>query len=100
MEFGEYLKSKLNEKNIKIMDFVRKLEKSKTYIFDIFNGNNFPPHDLQFKMVVALDLSLEETVEFFDLAAKGRGELPADVVAFLIENAQVMGSIRKIMYSS
>ena len=50
-------------------------------------------------MVLFLSLSLEETIEFFDLAAIARKELPADVTQFLTENKSVVSSVRKLMYA-
>ena len=58
---------------------------------------NPPPYPLQLKAMEILQASNETRERFFDLAAKGRNELPADIARYIDENPDALKSIREKM---
>lgn len=70
----------------------------KPYFYDILSGRtNPPPYPLQLKAMELLQASDEIREVFFDLAAKGRKEIPADIAQYIDENPDILKDIRKNM---
>lgn len=65
-------------------EFYLKLGISKAYFYDILLGKiKPPPAETQFKIIKVLKPTGEKRKKFFDLAADGRGEMPADIKQYL-----------------
>lgn len=94
--FGEYLKQLIKEAGLTQTDFYTQLGIKKPYFYDIVSGrtNPFPPH-LQFKAVEILHADEQAAERFFNMAAKERGELPADITQMVSDNPEAINSIRK-----
>ena len=76
--------------------FYKALGIKKPYYYDIVSGRvNPPPPQLQFKAIEILQPDERSQETFFDLAAKERGEMPADVLKFMADNPDAIDSIRK-----
>ena len=85
--FGEYLKVLIKERGLRNEEFYKKLGINKPYFYDILAGRmKPPPAKKQYEMIEILDLNKEEKYKFFDLAAAGRKEIPADIVKFILNN--------------
>lgn len=96
--FGAYLNDLLQRHSYTQSAFVLALNISKTYFFDILNGRQKPPApEMQERIIGVLNLKEEERQEFYDQAAKGRHELPKDIVDFLINNPQQIKELRQEM---
>ena len=69
---------------------------SKVYLFDIERGVKPPPSNkILFKLVDALEITdFEERYKFFDLAAKKKNGLPADVEEIIKEKKSLIKTIR------
>lgn len=96
--FGEYLRALRKEKKISIRELARQVSKTPTYISDIEKGNNRPPdEDLLNSIIVALNLG-DDTPQIknklFDLAAKERGGVSADIADFIMQDDDVRNIIR------
>lgn len=76
-------------------DFYTQLGIKKPYFYDILRGTtNPPPPQKQFKIIEILDIKdADEKSLFFELAAKERKEVPADIAMYL-ENTDVRSAIR------
>lgn len=98
MTFGQYLKLLIKEKGFTQAEFRRQIKLSKTYLVDMENGDAFPPLKLQIRMMSLLRLSSSEKVIFFDKAAEGRGELPADVFLYLRSDKEKIRALRSEIY--
>ena len=70
----------------------------KAYFYDIVSGRtNPPPHELQIKAMEILDVTQADRIYFYDLAAKERGDVPADITKWINGDPNAKTRIRKIM---
>lgn len=98
--FGEYLRALRKAKKVSIRELAKRVSKTPTYISDIEKGNNRPPDEyLLNSIIVSLNLS-DDTSEiknrFFDLAAKERGGVSADIADFIMRDDDVRNIIRLV----
>jgi transcriptional regulator with XRE-family HTH domain len=94
--FGEYLKELIKAAGMTQAEFYTALGIKKPYFYDIVSGRvSPPPHPLQFKAMEILKTDEEAKERFFDLAAKGRGDMPADITRMIADNPAAIKSIRK-----
>lgn len=96
-EFGQYLRSVRQAKKISIRQLAKAVSKTPTYISDIEKGNNKPPERELLDRIIAA-LYLEEFPDIrnklYDLAAKERKDVPADIKEYLMENESILKIIR------
>ncbi len=95
--FGKYMRAVRKAKGISIRELAKKLGKTPTYISDIEKGNNKPPEkELLEKIIQELKLDHNPDIRntLFDLAAKERNDLPADIKEYLMRNTAVLQIIR------
>ncbi len=96
--YGAYLVALIKKHNFSQSEFARKINVSRTYLFDLFNGRVKPPApEMQEKIVSVLGLTGNEKDEFFNITAAGRDEIPKDVFDFLYNNADEIAAIRERM---
>lgn len=98
--FGQYLKLLIKQKGFTQAEFRRQAKISKTYLVDMQKGDAFPPLKLQVRFSTILQLTFQEKVRFFDMAASGRGELPADVFLYLLSNREKLRELRGEIYAN
>lgn len=96
--FGEYLRALRKAKKVSVRELAKRVRKTPTYISDIEKGNNRPPDEnLLNSIIVSLNLS-DDTSEIknrlFDLAAKERGGVSADIADFIMRDDDVRNIIR------
>lgn len=73
--------------------FYTELGIKKPYFYDILKGKvNPPPPDKQFKIIKILKPKPKVCEEFFELAAKERNEMPADLMLYI--NKSMRKSLR------
>ena len=96
-ELGQYLRSVRQAKKISIRQLAKAVSKTPTYISDIEKGNNKPPERELLDRIIA-ELHLEEFPDIrnrlYDLAAKERKDVPADIKEYLMENESILKIIR------
>ncbi len=93
--FGDYLKELIKEAGLTQSEFYTALSIKKPYFYDIVSGRvNPPPHPLQFKSMEILKADKKTKEIFFDLAAKERGDIPADITKLIIDNPSMVITIR------
>lgn len=96
--FGEYLRHLIKVSGMTQHTFYTELGIRKPYFYDILSGRtNPPPYPLQLRAMEILQASNETREKFFDLAAKGRNELPADIARYIDENPDALKNIRENM---
>jgi len=79
-------------------EFYTLLGITKPYFYDILGGRANPPsHKLQFKALEILKANNSSRKIFFDLAAKARGDTPADISKWIYENPSAVENIRESM---
>lgn len=94
--FGDYLKGLIKAKGMTQTEFYTALGIKKPYFYDIVSGRvNPPPYSLQFKAMDILEADEQTRETFFDMAAQGRKEIPADIAQVVTENPLVLAKIRK-----
>ncbi|GAA6506665.1 hypothetical protein K350107B32_30580 [Agathobaculum butyriciproducens] len=96
-EFGQYLRSVRQAKKISIRQLAKAVSKTPTYISDIEKGNNKPPErELLDRIIAALHLEEFPDIrnKLYDLAAKERKDVPADIKEYLMENESILRIIR------
>lgn len=94
--FGEYLKELIKAAGMTQTEFYTALGIKKPYFYDIVSGRvNPPPHSLQFRAMEILKADEETKERFFDLAATGRGDMPADITQIITDDPATIQSIRK-----
>ena len=98
-EFSEYLSKKITEQNqkISIREMARNIGISHDYLGRIIHGKVIAPEKgIQEKIAFKL-LRKNEYKEFYDLAAKDRGEIPVDILESLSRKSNKWNEIRKIL---
>lgn len=98
-EFSEYLSKKITEQNkkISIREMARNIGISHDYLGRIIHGKVIAPEKgIQEKIAFKL-LRKNEYKEFYDLAAKDRGEIPVDILESLSRKSNKWDEIRKIL---
>ena len=96
-EFGQYLRSVRQAKKISIRQLAKAVSKTPTYISGIEKGNNKPPErELLDRIIAALHLEEFPDIrnKLYDLAAKERKDVPADIKEYLMENESILKIIR------
>ena len=97
VEFGQYLRSVRQAKKISIRQLAKAVSKTPTYISDIEKGNNKPPErELLDRIIAALHLKEFPDIRnrLYDIAAKERKDVPADIKEYLMENESILKIIR------
>ena len=98
--FGEYLRALRKAKKISIRELAKQVSKTPTYISDIEKGNNRPPDEnLLNSIIVALNLGDDTSQvknKLFDLAAKERGVVSADIADFIMQDDDIRNIIRLV----
>lgn len=96
--FGGFLKSLIKKAGMTQYQFYTALGIKKPYFYDILSGRtNPPPPELQFKAMEILKADEDTQKVFFDLAARGRGDIPADIAKWVVEDPRAIASIRNEM---
>lgn len=102
-EFGKYLRAVRQAKGISIRQLAKDVNKTPTYLSDIENGHNKPPEKELLETIIK-KLNLEDCPKvktaLFDLAAKDRNDIPADIKEHMLNNKPLLDLIRKIKNSS
>lgn len=95
--FGDYLVEQIKKANMSQEQFYNAVGIKKPYFYDLLTATP-PPISLQNKMLAVLDeqtgIDVERRHLFYDLAAAGRNEIPADITKLISEHPSEMGKIR------
>lgn len=98
--FGNFLREMIRQTGISQSAFYSAVEITKPYFYDILSGKvNPPPPDVQYKMLANLNLNAQQRDEFLNLAAAGRGEVPADIADLISANPAKLAIIRETLTS-
>lgn len=100
-EFSEYLSRKIDEnaklKKQSIRNLSREIGISHDYLGRIIHGKVVAPEgEIQEKIAYRI-LKKNEYQEFYNLAAKDRGEIPIDIAKKLSNKTKKWNEIRKIL---
>ena len=94
-EFGDFLREVIKQTGISQSSFYSTVGITKPYFYDILSGKaNPPPPDIQYKMLECLKITERQRIDFLNMAAEGRGELPADITALIKDHPKELDKIR------
>ena len=96
--FGNFLREMIKQAGISQSEFYSAVEITKPYFYEILSGKvNPPPPDVQYKMLENLNLDEQQRNEFLNLAAEGRGEVPADIAKLIADHPAKLAIIRETL---
>ena len=96
--FGNFLREMIKQTGISQSAFYSAVDITKPYFYDILSGKvNPPPPDVQYKMIEKLNLNTQQRNEFLNLAAEGRGEVPADIARLIADHPLELDKIRSTL---
>ena len=96
--FGNFLREMIKQTGISQSAFYSAVEITKPYFYDILSGKvNPPPPDIQYKMLDHLEVTEQQRNEFLNLAAEGRGEVPADIARLIADHPLELDKIRSTL---
>lgn len=97
--FGSFLRTIRQAKGILIRKLAKEVNKTPTYLSDIENSHNkFPEKDLLDNIIQKLNIDDFPNIKnaLFDLAAKDRNDIPADIKGYMLNNNSLLDLIRKL----
>lgn len=98
--FGEFLVKEIRNANMSQEEFYNAVGIKKPYFYDLLTASP-PPVDLQNRMLSVLDAKTgadtNRRSSLYDLAAQGRGEIPADITDLIINYPGGVGVIRELL---
>ena len=87
LTFGQLLKVMIKNAGFSNYEFYTQLGIAKPYFYEIIGDRtNPPPPEKQFLIIELLKPDKKAKEQFFDLAAKERNEIPADIAKYITEN--------------
>lgn len=93
--FGNFLREMIKQTGISQSAFYSAVDITKPYFYDILSGKvNPPPPETQYKMLEHLNVDKQQRNKFLNLAAEGRGEIPADIAKLIAEHPAELEKIR------
>ena len=96
-EFGELLTRLIKQKKMTQSYFYSQVGITKPYFYDIMAEKTSPSPEVQYKMLEILRPNQADQEMFFDLIAKTKDDLPADIYKYLKGNNDMYKMIRKKM---
>lgn len=97
--FGQYLRAIRQARGVSVRQMAKAVEKTATYISDIEQGNNRPPEKELLEKIIdrlGLDDYTEVRTKLYDLAARERNDVPADIKEDIMNNDLLIRVIRSI----
>ena len=94
--FGSFLQSKREERNITLREMSRKLSVSAPFLSDVEKGRTAPlTKERLEKVAQILDLTEEERNEMYDIVGKQKNIVAPDVSDYVMERDYVSAALRK-----
>lgn len=98
--FGDFLRELIKQASMSQSAFYEAVGITKPYFYDILSGKaNPPPPDQQYKMLEQLKVDDQQRKKFLNLAAEGRGEIPADIAKMISDHPSELDKIRETLMS-
>ena len=96
--FGNFLREMIKQTGISQSEFYSAVDITNPYFYDILSVKvNPPPPDIQYKMLDHLEVNEQQRNEFLNLAAEGRGEVPADIARLIADHPLELDKIRSTL---
>ena len=96
--FSSFLKSEMSKNNYSQNKFAKEIGVSSYYLGQLIKGEKRPPsREVQLKIVDALNFNESKRIQFFDLIAKEKSDIPSDIYDGVINNKEKWNEVRKIL---
>ena len=96
--FGDFLRKEISKNNLSQNKFAEKIGVSSYYVGQLIKGEKRPPsREVQLKIVDALNFNESKKIQFFDLIAKEKSDIPSDIYDGVIKNKEKWNEVRKIL---
>ena len=71
---------------------------SSYYVVQLIKGEKRPPsREVQLKIVDALDFNESKKIQFFDLIAKEKSDIPSDIYNGVMKNEEKWNEVREVL---
>lgn len=96
--FGNFLKKEILKNKLSQNKFAEKIGISSYYVGQLIKGEKRPPsREVQLKIVDVLNLNESKKIEFFDLIAKEKRDIPSDIYNGVMNNEEKWNEVREIL---
>lgn len=98
--FGKFLVDEIRQGGMSQEEFYNTVGIKKPYFYNLLTATP-PPIELQDRMLAVLDTATgadtDRRNKFYDLAARGRNEIPADITKLIASHPTEIDKIRKTL---
>ena len=97
-KFGSFLKKEIARNKLSQNNFAKELGVSSYYVGQLIKGEKKPPsRKLQTKIANVLNFDESKRIEFFNMTAKEKSDIPSDIYDGVISNESKWNDVRKIL---
>lgn len=97
-KFGSFLKKEIARNKLSQNKFAKELGVSSYYVGQLIKDEKKPPsRKLQTKIANVLNFDESKRIEFFNMTAKEKSDIPSDIYDGVISNESKWNDVRKIL---
>ena len=97
-KFSSFLKKEISKNNYSQNKFAKEIGVSSYYLGQLIKGEKRPPsREVQLKIVDALNFNDSKKIQFFDLIAKEKSDIPSDIYDGVMKNKEKWNEVRKVL---
>lgn len=96
--FGDFLRKEISKNKFSQNKFAEKIGVSSYYVGQLIKGEKRPPsREVQLKIVDVLKFNKSKKIQFFDLIAKEKSDIPSDIYNDVIKNQEKWNEVREVL---
>ena len=96
--FGNFLKKEIARNKLSQNKFAKEIGVSSYYVGQLIKGEKRPPsRELQTKIANVLNFDESKKIQFFNIIAKEKSDIPSDIYNGVINNEPKLNEVRKIL---
>ena len=97
-KFGSFLKKEIARNKLSQNKFAKEIGVSSYYVGQLIKGEKKPPsRELQTKIANVLNFDETKKIEFFNITAKEKSDIPSDIYDGVISDETKWNDVRKIL---
>lgn len=97
-KFGSFLKKEIARNKLSQNKFAKEIGVSSYYVGQLIKGEKKPPsRELQTKIANVLNFDESKKIQFFNIIAKEKSDIPSDIYNGVINNEPKWNEVRKIL---
>ena len=97
-KFGDFLKKEIAINKLSQNKFAKEIGVSSYYVGQLIKGEKRPPsRKLQTKIANVLNFDESKKIEFFNIIAKEKSDIPSDIYDGVISDESKWNDLRKIL---